>query len=252
MNIDSYQNTSSMAGKLYWFGRNVKSSWEISTLIEEPVSVIAIKDLELLSPVGKDAWGSDGVEQPIHISVAISLRHPFKSSSDGDVLAADTIHYGLIRGAITHAVGEFNKAVKEDRLRENLRYLMQHVASAFHTHGHDKYIDLTGNLARSSEFVVMLPKASALGTGVSLTLTKMYYKNCQQEIESGFYSIRLQLHDIKVPTLIGLLPKERLAKQNVVANVVWDSWQINRDSYSDLEQVVVKVSSAFLVHQREF
>jgi dihydroneopterin aldolase len=231
-----------MEGKLNWFGVIAKSSWEMSKLVEEPAAVIAINDLELQSPVGKDAWGSGGVEQPVHISVAISLRHPFKSSSDGDVLAADTIHYGLIKGAITHAVEEFTKAVNERNLRHNLRYLMQYLASAFHTHGHDKYLDLTGNVAKSSEFAIMLPKASALGTGVSLTLTKMYYKDGQQQIECAIYSVRLQLHDIKVPTLIGILPKERLAKQNVVANVVLDNWKFTRDSYNDVEQVVVKVS----------
>jgi len=59
-------------------------------------------------------------------------------------------------------------------------------------------------------------------------------------LKHRFCSI-LKLHDIRIPTLIGVNANERLAKQMVISNVEIDGYFLyNIDLYHKLEQIVVK------------
>ncbi len=84
----------------------------------------------------------------------------------------------------------------------------------------------------------MLPKASLLGAGVSFKGAFGYDE--KHEGLSG-YSMTLTLHELRVPTLIGVNPNERLAKQMVVATVEMDRYDRMVDAYCRLEELVVKV-----------
>jgi hypothetical protein len=84
----------------------------------------------------------------------------------------------------------------------------------------------------------MLPKASLLGSGVSLCGSELFGPLGQSQA----CSMKLKLHDLRVPTLIGLNANERLAKQMVVANVEIDKWVEKEDHYVQIEQLIVTVS----------
>jgi dihydroneopterin aldolase len=56
------------------------------------------------------------------------------------------------------------------------------------------------------------------------------------------YSSVLKIHDMRIPTLIGVNKNERLARQIVVVNVEIDPYVCKEhDCYNELEQIVVKV-----------
>jgi hypothetical protein len=92
------------------------------------------------------------------------------------------------------------------------------------------------------EMTLLLPKGTLLSEGVSLTLTGGYLQGPGTYASAPYRAI-LKLQDIRIPTLIGLNPNERLAKQMVIATVEIDPYAVvGQDHYNELEQIVVKVS----------
>jgi len=87
------------------------------------------------------------------------------------------------------------------------------------------------------ELQIKLPKAALGGRGVSLRTIVFYEPQSQRP--TG-YSLTLKLHDLSIPTLIGVNAFERLAKQIVIANVEIDRWDYRIDAFNELEQIVVK------------
>jgi hypothetical protein len=84
-------------------------------------------------------------------------------------------------------------------------------------------------------FTVLLPKATLLSGGVSLSTSSACFS------QKAHCSI-LKIHDIRIPTLIGVNKKERLANQLIIVNVEVDPYVCTtRDFYNELEQIIVKV-----------
>jgi len=90
---------------------------------------------------------------------------------------------------------------------------------------------------RLFELEILLPKASLLGSGVSLKGSFGY--EVGNEGPSA-YSMVLRLRELRVPTLVGVNPNERLAKQMVYVGVEMQRWDWMVDEYCALEEVVVK------------
>lgn len=62
-------------------------------------------------------------------------------------------------------------------------------------------------------------------------------------VDDPLYAISLRLHDLRVPTLVGVNENERLARQFVVATVTLDKFNpVAEDHYTALEALVVKVN----------
>ena len=85
----------------------------------------------------------------------------------------------------------------------------------------------------------MLPKASLLGNGVSLSGGELL-GIIPEKMQSC--SLKLKIHDLRIPTLIGLNANERLAKQMVVTSLEIDNWVEEQGHYVQIEQLVVKVN----------
>ena len=98
-------------------------------------------------------------------------------------------------------------------------------------------------ITNALELSIMLPKASLMGSGVSLTTGTVYYIDRPNPVSMCG---RLTLHELRIPALIGVNSNERLAKQIVVANVEIDRWVGHVDLYNELEDIVVK-ASLFLI-----
>ncbi|KAJ8070452.1 hypothetical protein OCU04_000826 [Sclerotinia nivalis] len=226
------------------------SEWQIQQAREQPVAVIGVKDVQLSAPVGADAWGWNWVIaecpiQPILVSVSVALRRNFKTASEDDDITEDTIHYGRLRSAIIETVQRYNTEIKPDNATGlSLMNIMTHLIGTLSVRDH-----LTvGQKITWSSFQVMLPKSSLRGAGASLTMQTIYRKTSLKDQEAGppdsigitGRSITLRIHDLKVPTLIGMLEKERIRKQNVIANVEMDRWLCNGDFHWDMEQIIVK------------
>ncbi|KAI9650499.1 hypothetical protein NHQ30_000515 [Ciborinia camelliae] len=227
------------------------SLWELSRAREEPIAVIGIKDLQLNAPVGAVAWGWDGnidavPSQPILVSMSVSLQRPFKEASYYDDITEDTIHYGRLRSGIIEAVKRYQSMQSTPgRAMGFSPYTLIQVLI-----NHFAFVDGlgTGNHITWSSYKVMLPRSSLRGAGISLAAQTLYNKPPSDGKEESPATIpgawacntTLRVHDLTVPTIIGMLKKERTMKQNVVANIEIDKWNWSGDFYSDMEQIALK------------
>ncbi|KAI1803364.1 Dihydroneopterin aldolase-domain-containing protein [Daldinia bambusicola] len=110
---------------------------------------------------------------------------------------------------------------------------------------------------RSLSLTVELPKASLLGAGVSLTTTASFREDMpkEEEKEKGdtnqnplqSYSRTLRIHGLHIPTLIGVNPNERKAKQMLVVDIEIDKFDVAEDIHTELEAIIVEAieSSSF-------
>lgn len=210
------------------------TSWEIASAAGEPHSVIRVQNLQTSIKIGTDAWGRKNKLQPVLISAIASLREPFATASREDAVNKSTIHYGILSKAILEAASHLDgsdsllsfanllcSSLIEEQVQENL--------------SKSPVVDIKA--VRSLTVQIMLPKASLIGTGVSSTETRLFGRGGIEAISSS-----IKLHDLRIPTLIGVNPNERLAKQIVVANVELDRIYMAPELYCQFEQIVVKAS----------
>jgi dihydroneopterin aldolase len=219
------------------------SSWEANQRNGQPKAAIRVRNLQASSKAGKDAWGRTGILQPVLISASVSLHDHFQSASEDDEVDTSTIHYGVLSKTILEAVKLFNEAEFEEA--SNLRDLLDHILPKMAEWNVDRInIDdcsppiLDARKVRSTELKVMLPKASLSGHGVSLRAIACYDR---ESADHTGYSLALKLHDLSIPTLIGVNSNERLAKQIIIANIEIEEWDLRFDAYNELEEIVVKV-----------
>lgn len=222
----------------------LRSSWQIAVIAGEPHSTIRVQNLQASVCGGRDAWGRNGKTQPILISATISLREPFeKASSEDSVNNSSTVNYGTLSRAILEAVESFPTEDTGRMLRSLLDHILRHLTArgldfrgpTFNEASSQSVLDRTA--LKSLELKLMLPKASLIGSGVSLSGTIVYAENGDTEA----YSMTLKLHRLRIPTLIGVNSNERLAKQILLSNIELDFWSMASDLYNELEEIVVKV-----------
>jgi dihydroneopterin aldolase len=217
-------------------------TWDLLQAAGKQHSVIRVRNLQTSLIVGTDAWGRKGKNQPVLISASASLRNPFESASSEDAVTGSTIHYGIMSKAILGACKLFS--LNTSNLLSDLVDIIHSglIKDVFTTTGGSSQHAAAAASSTMSllEIKVLLPKASLLGSGVSLTKYLMFDPAHEAAVSESWI---LNLHDLKIPTLIGVNPNERLAKQLVVATVKIDGIQggLAAHLYSALELIVVKV-----------
>ncbi|CZS91506.1 uncharacterized protein RAG0_02109 [Rhynchosporium agropyri] len=234
----------------------------LSNLTGDPHTSISITNLQAVLPLGIDAWGRPNITQPVLISTHISLRNPFTTASSTDtVVSGSTVHYGTLSKAILKACVAFERVCKagdgEERREMSLRALVEflhfyltgsrdtvpvsqsQVALFIEKDTDGKVLEpLLKNVEMQLfELEVTLPKASLMGSGISLKGSFGYASGKEGPTA---YSMVLKLKDLRIPTLVGVNPNERLAKQMVVVNVEILRWDVVGDEYCALEELVAK------------
>lgn len=213
--------------------------FELDPAAGQSPAVIRVRNLQTILNIGKDAWGRSGKSQPVLLSASVFLKKPFESASNEDAVTNSTIHYGILSKRILEASALFSpgqtiRGQYESRTLRKLTHWIYQSLTRPSDDGGDPI--LTESVLNLLELSIMLPKASLIGTGVSLTFASLF-----NIVDRSVISINLALHDLRIPTLIGVNSNERLAKQIVVANVEIDGYALLGDEYCELEQVVVKV-----------
>lgn len=227
---------------------------------------------------GREENGKVNKFQPVQISASIALNEPFKTAATSDSVDESTVHYGILSKEIlkvlafraespkSHNDGEKPEVIHTIEADWSLTVLLDAIFSWL-THeplqncdaaevkslgwSETQYSTLLRMAMDCKKTVVnmssiqelklscFLPKGSILGSGVSLRLLTIPDQTVSDSLT--FCSI-LKLHDIRIPTLIGVNANERLAKQMVIANIEIDGYMVYYgDLYHKLEQVVVKV-----------
>lgn len=231
-------------------------TWAVRMAAGEPIATVRIRNLQMTLPVPRtglpselcalDAWGRAGRSQPLLVSVEVGLAEPFPEASADDRVANDTVHYGMLSKAVmqsVEALGEHSASSSESVL--GLRGVLDAIWS--NLTGADlegqqtvpiKVPVLDVSRIKLLSITAHLPKASLVGEGVSLTATATGLGSSALPPKTA---VALRLHQIRVPTLIGVHPHERTAKQAVVADVTMDRYDIREDAYMTLEALVIHV-----------
>lgn len=201
-----------------------------------PSATIRVKNLggSLAGP--HDAWGRPGRPQPYLVSIEVALTRPFSTSSSQDTVSSDTVHYGQLSKTVQRAITAMQSSSCESKF--TLRSVANGIEEAVHASVDAGGMSLTD--FRHLIITVKLPKASALGDGVSFTKSCHNQEHLGQDV-SSVSSSDLRIHDLRVPTLIGVNGNERERKQIVVANIEIGDWNSKEDEYCSIEAVVTKV-----------
>jgi len=238
------------------------TAWAAKSLAGEPVSVVRVRNLQAVTSTGRDAWGRVGKPQPLLVSAELSFRQPFSQASAEDRLGTDTVNYGSLSKAILKCLERARPRAPDPEV--GLRFVLddlwfaltglvvgkcphEPVVRETFWDSTDGVLLLDLSVLKSMSITLMLPKASLLGEGVSLTASSIFGLKGEGAVVDA-YSTTLRLHRLRVPTLIGVNANERLAKQVVVADIELDKVYPRNDIYTFVEDLVVKV--CLLSHPR--
>lgn len=233
-------------------------SWELQNIVGQPPAKIRVRNLQTSLKVARDAWGRYEKEQPVLISVSIFLRHAFESASAQDEVTNSTVHYGSLSKAVLDTCRlfaglpsqsppiSFRPDEKKTRplcfLVDSIHFFLTSFSAVENLSQSHILPLLKPEMMTSLGVRVLLPKASLLGSGVSFTQSTFYERGGER---ARYLSLVLGLHDLKISTIIGVNPNERLAKQIVIANIEIEPWTKRADVYNELEQIVFKVPLPF-------
>lgn len=230
------------------------SAWDVQAAIGEPRAVIRVRNLQTtLGPgAAQDAWGRNGRPQPVVISAKAVLAAPFPEAAHTDRVAGDTVHYGSLSKGLLKSFKRWDVeqpaavTIGLNHVLEGLwidlvnQIVANGTATALEKKDDDKTSPLlTADVVRSFSATVLLPKASLVGEGVSLTSTGILAGGSQGLAPIACNTLRL--HRVRVPTLVGVHPHERTAKQAVVADIALDRFDSLADVYPQLEAFVVQI-----------
>ncbi len=226
------------------------TSWAVRYAAGEPTAVVRVRNLQTNLYAGKDAWGRDYKVQPLLVSVEASLLRPFDKAILTDEVREDTVHYGTLSKKILAFLAsspprpqdvDYDESPSDfTSLGEVLQHLWSSLTGAYaDDRPTEPPIDqpfLKRSSLRFLSITVCLPKASLLGSGVSLTTSAVFGLKYM-------YSTTLQIHKLRMPVLIGVNLNERQARQVVIADVDIDRISLSPDIYTKVESMVVKVLS---------
>ncbi|KAL5624720.1 hypothetical protein BROUX41_004780 [Berkeleyomyces rouxiae] len=238
--------------------------WQVRAHAGEPTACVKVVNLASTIQAGHDAWGRANKLQPVSISATVQLSAPFQRATDTDDMADDTVHYGLLSKAVLSAIATINKSQSDTAATKapvSLRGVLDgiwatltgaSVAGAPLHKTAKPFLNL--DYVRALSVSVRFPKASLLGSGVSLEAIAVYPEKAgaalrawmQKEEEAlpvslvDTFGLALKIHEMRVPTLIGLNDNERFARQVVVTDVQIDKYTESEDLYTQLEAIVQK------------
>jgi dihydroneopterin aldolase len=246
----------------------------------EAHTIIRIQNLSAQALVGGAIWGPENnggrwnQVQPVFFSAALSLKEPFKSAAHSDEVNETTVNYSTLSKEILKVVAsrnpttphsdDFQGLLMDFSLSDLLEWIEIYLTGCLPSGRHPRYHRIRGYIEggcpclegrdnpaykpplldikkfHEVDLKIFLPKATLLSGGVSLsTSSRSPRRNDRNMIP---YSSVLKIHDMRIPTLIGVNKNERLARQIVVVNVEIDPYVCKEhDCYNELEQIVVKV-----------
>lgn len=245
------------------------STWQVRTEAGEPQAIVRVTNLQSVMTAGKDPWGRAARLQPVLLSSEVSFSRPFETASVQDAVNTETVHYGNLSKTLLSGMELFSSPPASLGR-----------ATAGGTHGDSSHpstadvlellwVRMTGRVLdgslvalpmdqvpfldatrlRSLSLTLQLPKASLVGFGVSLAATACFQDAASLTDETRrnplrSYARSFHLHSLKYPTLIGVNPNERTARQLVIVDVDIDRFDVDVDIHPELEAAVVKVRNA--------
>ena len=197
--------------------------WESQLANQDITDKIVVRNLQATANAGIDAWGRKR-EQPILVTVTVSLGQSFSSAAAADSLDNSTIHYGILSKKIRSAI---NSIPPQDHLQTDALAMLID----------DEVRQVAGKTPlASTEVDIFYPKASRYGDGAGFRYSISYLH--------APFSMVLYLQNLRVDCIIGINSNEKIQKQPVVVNLWVDAVRSGRaDDYARIESVVVEVGT---------
>lgn len=243
---------------------DLEPNWRVRFLAGQPPAKVRVRNLQTSIEGPSDAWNRKGKQQPISVSASVMLKEAFDTSSSADKVADDTVHYGLLSKAILASLegkrpqhlaketsGDAASTNRVSSLRDVVNTIWEDLTNQ-DANGKTNVIDaeeevksfLKVSTIRCFELTAHLPKASLLGNGVSLTRIALFGRDGESRPQPRGMS--LKIHNLRVPTLIGVNGNERQAKQVVAATIEIDKFNIEEDVFTMIEAETVEVSEYYM------
>lgn len=183
------------------------------------------------------------------------MARPFAVSSSQDAVEADTVHYGLLSKKIQKVLDGISQyhhhhqwvPVAALSLASVVGVIWEELTGSSFLRDERTENTATALLKQGSfrylRITLQLPKASLIGNGVSISASaSVNLARNSLSLKLSSRASTLRIHDLRVPTLIGVNDNERQAKQTVVATIEIDKWLGLADGYCAIEALVTKVS----------
>ncbi|VUC34443.1 unnamed protein product [Clonostachys rosea] len=221
---------------------SLQTAWETQVAAGEPAATIKLQNLQVIVKGPKDSWGRVNQPLPALVSAEISKGTAFSDSAAGDAVCSDTVHYGLLSKHLQKIFSSFEPRPEGWQLSNLLEAVWEQL-TGFQLLESETADSASKAFLGSSSFqhlkvTIHLPKASLLGNGVSLTGSASMTGGAPQSRARV-----LRIHDLRIPTLIGVNEHEKKQRQIVIANVEVEKWTAREDGYGQLEAVISKTMS---------
>ncbi|KAK9475630.1 Dihydropteroate synthase-like protein [Lipomyces japonicus] len=196
-----------------------------------PADTIYVRDLVLrTSQAGLDTWHRDKKVQPLLANVWVRAPVALAGKSD---LVSESVHYGILSKAITEAVENDSEGKDDKFANDSLELAKKAVNACFNVGAEYVKLRLT--------FPKKLLRADA--AGVEITRHRFTPYGANETVESVHHD-KAFIEGLRVYTVIGLNPWERLEKQEVVVAVEVDA---NADIVKVADELVKVIEkSAYL------
>lgn len=218
------------------------TGWQARALAGEPPATISVDNLQVFVTGPHDAWGRPGRPQPASVSVEVMMSKPFANSSSQDAVEADTVHYGFLSKKIQEILDSVQHDPAAPLSLAGMVQLIWEQLTGYALLKDAVSSDTGSSFLKKDSFRYLrinmqLPKASLSGNGVSYTASAFMGDVDSPRSEAT----SVKIHQLRVPTLIGVNGNEREAKQTVIANIEIDKWISTADEYCRIEALVTKV-----------
>lgn len=232
------------------------STWDVRSAAGEPAATVRVQSLGASLTGPADAWGRTGRPQPSETTVEVNMSRAFRSSSAADAVQDDTVHYGLLSKEVLRLIADATDAGTQGTRLVTLKKTVADIvlrlvgvdlllgedqgpAAANGSGAQNQAPFLPAAAINSIHVTLLLSKASLLGDGASITGSAVV---CPVSPSTPrLRAVTLKIHNVRVPTLIGVNSNEREAEQMVLANLEVGKWVGVPDGYVELERVVYKV-----------
>ncbi|CAG9971443.1 unnamed protein product [Clonostachys byssicola] len=221
---------------------SLQTAWETQIAAGEPAATIKLQNLQVIVKGPEDSWGRVNQPLPALVSAEISKATTFSDSAAGDSVCSDTVHYGILSKHLQKIFSNFETRPEGWQLSDLLEAVWAQL-TGFQLIQTESPEPASQAFLESSSFqhlkvTIHLPKASLLGNGVSLTGSASMTGGAPQSRARV-----LRIHDLRIPTLIGVNEHEKKQRQIVIANVEVEKWAAREDGYGQLEAVITKTMS---------
>ncbi|KAK1752424.1 Dihydroneopterin aldolase-domain-containing protein [Echria macrotheca] len=208
-----------------------------------PPALVRLQNLQTTTTASRDAWNRPNKPQPLLLNASVSFSAPFPRAGPSDTLTNDTLNYGTLSKTILASASSVTK--NSTTLPSLVGTIWQSLCGHDPSQKNERVsfdclltADVLASQVRHLSVSARLPKATLLGSGVSYTVSA-----CFGDISPKTYATQLCLHELRVPTLIGVNENERLARQFVIATVAIDTYGYTpeQDVHTEMEAAVVKL-----------